>query len=255
MPRHTIQHILLRVGQPLDTIKTRMQAMPGHGSMVKEFRDLFQREGFRGLYRGGTALLLGGGLMRSAQFGVYNNVIALIREKSGGPTRPENKLLGIFDPQVIAAGFCGGIGRGLVEGPFENIKVRRQVEAKWTLRELYIGSGTTIFRNSILFTLFVVNMDLTKQLIPGGLSPFMTGAVCANMAWLCIWPLDVVKSQIQSGSYKGKSMLYLLKDVVKSGALFRGLIPGLTRSTIANGLSMIVYNKVEHYLKDLKQKQ
>jgi hypothetical protein len=27
----------------------------------------------------------------------------------------------------VLAGFCGGVGRGLVEGPVEYIKVRRQV--------------------------------------------------------------------------------------------------------------------------------
>jgi hypothetical protein len=71
----------------------------------------------------------------------------------------------------------GGISRGIVEGPFEYIKVRRQVEKPWKAREVFSGSGATIFRNSLLFSSFVIYMDLIKQLIPGGLSPFMTGAV------------------------------------------------------------------------------
>ena len=75
---------------------------------------------------------------------------------------------------------------------------------------------------SFLFSSFVVYMDLVKQLVPGGLSPFALGAVCSNLAWLTIWPLDVVKSQQQSGNYAGKSYLRLVADVASSGALFRG---------------------------------
>lgn len=64
------------VGQPLDTIKTRMQGLSKGSSNVstsgaiKVFSDLFKAEGLRGLYRGGVPLAIGGSLMRSAQFGV-----------------------------------------------------------------------------------------------------------------------------------------------------------------------------------------
>lgn len=244
------------VGQPLDTIKTRMQAMESAKGSFQVGLDLYKKEGLKGLYRGGVPLLLGGGLMRSAQFGVYENAIRIIRSSTGGSTAPTDKLFGIIDPQVVLAGFAGGIGRGIVEGPFENIKVRRQVENGWSFKELWIGSGTTIFRNSILFSLFVIYMDISKQVTNDGMSPFMTGALCSTVAWLSIWPLDVVKSQIQSGqsSLANKGLVGLLKTSYRSGALYRGLAPGLTRSAIANGLSMMVYKEVEKVLKQINNK-
>ncbi len=64
------------VGQPLDTIKTRMQGISatnhGNGSsgFVSQLLGLYSKEGVRGLYRGGFPLMIGGSLMRSAQFGV-----------------------------------------------------------------------------------------------------------------------------------------------------------------------------------------
>lgn len=185
--------------------------------------------------------------MRSAQFGVNELTLTQLRSHFQ-PTKPEDRLMGFLDPQVVLAGFFGGIGRGLVEGPVEYIKVRRQVHAPWKVSEMLSGSGMTIFRNSILFSCFMIYVDISKQLVPGGLGPFLTGAVCANMAWLTIWPLDVVKTQLQSGKYAGKSPLVLIRDVSRSGLLYRGLLPGLTRSTLANGLSMVVYKKVEALL-------
>lgn len=91
------------------------------------------------------------------------------------------RIFGIFDSQVVVAGFAGGIGRGLVEGPFEYIKTRRQVQGQWKLREIMNGSGATIFRNSFLFSSFVIYIDLSNQLVPGGLGPFWTGAICSNL--------------------------------------------------------------------------
>jgi hypothetical protein len=122
--------------------------------------------------------------------------------------------------------------------------IYRQVEKPWQASEVLSGTGATIFRNSFLFGSFVIYMDISKQIVPGGiyiytylyvyiyihiyihiyisiyiymyiyiytyiymyiythiyiyigLSPFLTGAICSNLAWLTIWPLDVVKTQV-----------------------------------------------------------
>jgi len=196
------------VGQPLDTVKTRMQARPESMSrgMFNVGVQLFKAEGVAGLYRGGVPLLCGGGLMRSVQFGVYETVIRTQRENFG----PSFKLLGFIDYQVVVAGFCGGLGRGLVEGPVDYIKVRRQVAQPWRFLQMYQGNGATMVRNGFLFMSFVLYADILKQLVPGGIGAFLTGALCANLAWLTVWPLDVVKSQVQSGNFKGQSWGSLL---------------------------------------------
>ena len=223
-----------------------MQAFDGKSNLYTTATSIYKTEGIRGLYRGGLPLIVGGALMRSAQFGVYESVLSKLRQQH--PTI--EKIGGVFYPLVILAGFAGGFSRGIVEGPFEFIKVRRQVEQKWKFTEVFSGSGATIFRNSFLFGSFVLYMDLVKTFIPGGLSPFFMGALCSNLAWISIWPLDVTKSLIQSGNYAGKSYGTLLKDVFTNGSLFRGIVPGLARSTIANGFSMVAYKKVEALLKE-----
>ena len=182
------------LGQPFDTVKTRMQARPGSlkTSALTVSRDLFRSEGLPGLYRGGLPLVVGGTLLRSAQFGCYEATLKQLRERA-----LLTEKVGIFDPQVVAAGFMGGVGRGVVEAPFELVKVRRQLAQEWSLAALLEGARATMLRNAFLFSSFVVYIDLSKQLFEGGLSPFWTGALCSNLAWFTFWPLDVAKSQTQ----------------------------------------------------------
>lgn len=235
------------VGQPFDTIKTRMQARPENArtGALETGVQLFRAEGVRGLYRGALPLLVGGGFMRSFQFGFYDVALRRLRDAREGQSA---RVAGV-DPDVLLAGFCGGLGRGLVEGPADYIKTRRQVGQAWSFSGLYeAGLPVTLMRNAFLFASFAVYADWSKLLVPGGLGPFWTGAICANAAWLTIWPLDVVKSQMQSGNYRGASLSVLLVDAVRSGRLFRGLLPGLARSTVANGMAMVAFARTKALL-------
>jgi solute carrier family 25 carnitine/acylcarnitine transporter 20/29 len=144
----------------------------------------------------------------------------------GGPTKSEDRIFKVIDPQVVVSGFCGGVARGIVEGPFEYVKVRRQVDMPWKMREMWNGAGATVLRNSFLFGSFVIYMDISRLYIE--LSPFWLGSICANLAWLTIWPLDVVKTRMQSGNYAGQSALQIIRDITKNeglGAFFKGAVP------------------------------
>ena len=61
------------VGQPLDTIKTLQQAGESKAkkSIATIAKELYNAGGIPAFYRGGFPLLLGGGLMRSAQCKLY----------------------------------------------------------------------------------------------------------------------------------------------------------------------------------------
>eukprot|EP00536_Pseudo-nitzschia_multiseries_P009102 jgi/Psemu1/288231/fgenesh1_pg.247_\ len=248
------------LGQPLDTVKVRMQGLPsasrsGGWTVASE---LFAREGIAGLYRGGLPLFVGGAFMRSAQFGVSGAAKARLEDNFPQSPSQNNKLLGFLDWQVLVAGAAGGLSRGLVEIPTDFFKTRRQVEHSFTsMREVLDGTGVTLARNTVLYTAFMVYIDASKVLcrngwVPGvlttpdgeSLTPFFKGAICANLAWLTCWPADVVKTQKQSGNYADRGTLSLLGDNLRTGRLFRGLMPGLVRSTVANGSSMVVYEYV-----------
>jgi solute carrier family 25 carnitine/acylcarnitine transporter 20/29 len=143
------------VGQPLDTIKTRMQAMKEmqSSSMLTTAREIVKHEGIRGLYRGGVPLVLGGGIIRSTQFGVYNETLYRIREQH---ILNNHKWLGFINTDVVIAGLMGGFCRGLVESPIEFMKVRRQCEHGWKFTEMLSGTGSILFHKLTHFSLNLI---------------------------------------------------------------------------------------------------
>ena len=114
------------VGQPLDVLKTRLQAAKVPSGIIADWAAKPTS-----WYKGATPMLLGGALFRSAQFGVFGTTLDILREQF--PT--QYRICGVLDWHIVVAGFAGGFGRGVVEGPFEYIKVRRIPEALGARRE------------------------------------------------------------------------------------------------------------------------
>lgn len=232
--------------QPLDTVKTVLQAgRNAGGGGLSGAAAVVRQLGPRGLYRGSLPLLVGGSLFRSAQFGVYEAALKAL------PARPTKRPV---QWQVVVAGLLGGLGRGLVEAPFELVKVRQQMGVPWRVRELYEGSAVTMLRNMFLFCVFVVNLDVANHLDPG-MNAFVKGAVCSNLAWLAVWPADVIKSRRQSGLYAGRTALSMVADLVKTRSLFAGVLPGLVRSTVANGTGLYCMTWFVSHARALQQQQ
>lgn len=261
------------LGQPLDTVKTRMQGLQGSttkSSAINVLRELYRSEGLKGLYRGGLPLVIGGSFMRSAQFGVSAEAKDLLERYKV----PKYIFFGV-DSNILLSGIAGGLGRAMIEIPTDFLKIRKQLSQDvkmrmtWSVvqKNVLDGSLVTFSRNTILFSSFIVYVDLSKQacrngLVPSilcvpdgtGLSSFAKGAICANLAWITCWPMDVIKTQRQSGNYsKSDGSIKLLYDNFKQGKMLRGLLPGLARSTIANGSSMVVYETVHALLSDIFQ--
>ncbi|CAE7532881.1 unnamed protein product [Symbiodinium pilosum] len=92
------------------------------------------------------------------------------------------------------------------ENPFEALKTQKQVRGldyKQALRAgcLWQGLSATCCRNVVLVTLFFVltdKLNRSSELVNFRQHPFLRGCVVTSCCWVAAWPLDVVKSQLQS---------------------------------------------------------
>jgi len=238
------------VGHPFDTIKTKMQAQKGfeNMSMTRSFSVIFKNEGIRGLYRGCVPPLWGSGIYRSIQFSAFEAIYTLMDNKFGKRPIPGTNGL---ETRVIVGGMVAGTCRALVETPLEYAKIKRQTGEIWRLKDVFTGLKITWIRASFLLPSYFIFLDsfrrhfdnLFKTNLVG---PFIVSGCASVMSWWIVWPLELIKCQIQAGYLEEKNLTILqrAKFIVRERggffALYRGIAPGTLRSFIANGSAMVV---------------
>lgn len=154
------------VGNPLDLIKTRLQAgtasqnytESGSRSSVSRFPWSSQFEHWTALARGAAAPILGYGALNALLFVTYNRSLALL--STGDVNKwPDNPA----PLPIWTAGALGGLAIFFVSAPTELVKCRAQVsnpprsslevtKELWKsggLRGLYLGGGITSVRDSV----------------------------------------------------------------------------------------------------------
>jgi solute carrier family 25 carnitine/acylcarnitine transporter 20/29 len=256
------------VGHPLDTIKTKMQAQNTYAntSAMKTLLTVFKNEGMKGLYRGLLPPLVGSSIFRSVQFSAY--AWAYSRAGTYTALKKEIPYTGGIEVRVIVAGIFSSTVRASIEAPLEYIKVRKQTNQGWLeaksygdalrnpfkeIRSLYRGFSLFWTRTYLVMGTFFILVDSLERhhsdwIALPIIGPFMKGGVCATLAWIVAWPAEVMKNQIQAGT-KGagegnifQRAKFLLQHRGGIRGLYRGMGPGIVRSLIANGSSMIAFS-------------
>ena len=147
------------VGHPFDTIKTKMQAQHGFESqtMIRSFVKTVRDQGVRGLYRGCVPPLLGSGVFRSTQFAVFEACYTVMDVPFA---RTEIPCTFGVQVRVVAGGVLASTARSIIETPLEYMKVRRQIQQSWRLRDVYTGFGVTWFRTIGLMTTYFILVNI-----------------------------------------------------------------------------------------------
>ena len=128
------------VGQPFDTVKTRMQARPDSvfSSAWRVTSQLLREQGVLSLYRGGFPVVLGGTIFRSVHFGVYEATLGELRRT----TPPVQKFLALD----LASGGCRLCRRHCMWHHWGSLRSSEGLPSSgaWTVSTLFQGFGVTI---------------------------------------------------------------------------------------------------------------
>jgi solute carrier family 25 S-adenosylmethionine transporter 26 len=228
---------------PIDTVKTRMQAMRSGGGL----RALLQAGGGRALYAGLWGNLAGVIPASAIFMAVYEPVKAAVV----AAVPPERDFLG-----PLAAGVAAGLASSVVRVPTEVVKTRmqtgefaraavalRHIAAKEGARGLFAGYGSFLLRDlpfdAIQFGMYEQLKVLYKARALGGrreLEPAehsVFGAAAGAATGLVTTPLDVVKTRLMTqggaaGAQQYRGALDCARKVVAAegaGALMRGWQP------------------------------
>jgi solute carrier family 25 (mitochondrial carnitine/acylcarnitine transporter), member 20/29 len=208
----SIQTIL---GHPFDTIKVLMQ--------TNKFTGYRYNTNLKGLYKGLSYPLITQSVVVSSLFGVFETA------KSHG-----------FDN--FTAGGISGISTGLLLTPIELAKIKKQIGNKNVIKSIknpMLGIIPTLYREIIGNSIYFGTYYCAKN---NDIPIFISGGIAGVLCWTVSYPLDVIKSRIQS------SECTTIKEAIVKKNFFKGLSPCLMRALVINSVGFWCYEKIISHL-------
>lgn len=211
------------IGQPFDLVKIRLQTSVTPKTSGQIVKQVLQNEGPAAFYKGTIAPLFGVGACVSLQFYGFLEAKRQLMKQNG------NKPLLLW-PQVYIAGAVAGIVNTPVTAPVEQLRILSQASTKSTslsetvkkiintqgISGVYRGFTITLLRECQAYGVWFLSYEallLYVQQQRGYKSRndvttpelLLSGALAGSMLWLSSYPLDVIKSNIQSDGFGAQS--------------------------------------------------
>ncbi|KAF8577904.1 mitochondrial carrier [Ramaria rubella] len=275
------------VGQPFDIVKVRMQTAPKgtYSGMVQCATGILKNEGPLAFYKGTLTPLLGIGVCVSIQFAVLESTKRHFASQNLQLGRGGSDGKEYTGPQLVLAGALAGLANGVVSGPVEHIRIRLQTQPSvnrtyagpWdavrkigsahgfagifkgqtaTFAREAVGYGAYFWAYESLMRWEIQRKGVTRDQIPAT-KTVLFGAAAGYALWACIYPIDVIKSRMQTDGFtketgrKYISTIDCVKQVLRNeggGAFIRGLGPTVIRSPFANGATFLGFELASRWL-------
>jgi len=245
-------------GQPLDTIKVRMQTSPSiYTGILQATKKSVSEEGVAALWKGAVPTAMGMAAENAMAFGVNE---ALKRAYPCPHANDPQKRPDLIRP--FAMGTITGCCSAIVLCPSEVIKAKTQVLVgdkgvtsseifkrmikKQGYKSLFCGLDAQLMRDGPFYGIFFGSYELfcysfrtIFPSIPDELNYFLSGGFAGMAGWTVCMPFDVPKTNVQSrwdtrilGSYFPQ-MIKIAKERGIIG-FYSGLGPTLIRAFPAN---------------------
>ncbi|XP_026679626.1 mitochondrial ornithine transporter 1 [Diaphorina citri] len=267
---------LVYVGQPLDTVKVKMQTYPQlYSSMIDCCKKVWRDEGLvRGLYAGTIPAILANVAENSVLFACYGFCQKIISLSTGTKNVEDMSILANASAGCLASFFSS-----FTLCPTELLKIQlqaaheeatklgntskinlglfgltKQIIRQDGLRGLFKGFGPTVAREMPGYFVFFGGYEATRTLLApadkpkeecGALATMAAGGVGGIALWTVIFPVDVIKSRVQASSQQNTAnFVTQMTDIVKKEgvlALYNGLQPTLIRTIPASAVLFLVY--------------
>uniref|UniRef100_A0A060T5W2 ARAD1C15532p n=1 Tax=Blastobotrys adeninivorans TaxID=409370 RepID=A0A060T5W2_BLAAD len=245
------------VGQPFDLIKVRLQTGQ-FNSPIEAFTKTLAKEGPLAFYKGTGAPLIGVGACVSVQFYAFHEA----RRRLLVHYNQKELSLG----QFYVAGACAGIANTVISSPVEQLRIilqtQRQGEFKGPIdaakkiisnhglfNGFYRGFWVTAAREAQAYGVWFLTFEylmgkatenVARQDIPTW-KLMLFGGLAGEALWLSSYPLDVIKSQVQSDKFgpgrRYKGVLDAARTTMAQYGLagfWRGIVPTLLRAIPAS---------------------
>jgi solute carrier family 25 carnitine/acylcarnitine transporter 20/29 len=248
------------IGQPFDLVKVRLQTGQ-FSSPIQTIASTIKNEGIGAFYKGTLPPLIGVGACVSIQFYAFHEARRQLLQHFSDPEQKDLTLR-----QFYLAGAFAGIVNTPVTSPVEQLRILMQTQPagknriyngpRDALRKIYESQGfrgvfrgfnVTLLREAQAYGVWFLTYEylIDKALLRNGVQRndlstpelLLCGALAGDALWLASYPLDVIKSKLQSDGF-GKASKYrnarhaMYSIWRENGFLgfWRGITPALIRA-------------------------
>lgn len=265
--------------QPLDVVRTRMQADVAHGTFMSSARTvqaIMQHGGLRAMWQGTQPTVVRLGVGAGLHFFFLESIKPLLQTpgRDGGEA----------GMTAVGAALTGGLSRAMaaiVSCPITLVKTRMEyvgaagrvpqyrntVDALVTIarsegvRGLYRGLGPTVMSNAPFSALYYMFYTRLQDHLKTGPQPstvvnFVSGTVAAVAATLITQPADVIRTRVQlgmtgqvaaaAGAARPNSIQLLRHIVAAQGmrGVLAGAAPRMVKRTLQTALVWTLYEEL-----------
>ncbi|XP_045763466.1 mitochondrial ornithine transporter 1 [Maniola jurtina] len=268
------------VGQPLDTVKVKMQTFPHlYKGMYDCLKQTFRNDGIiRGLYAGTTPAIMANVAENSVLFAAYGYCQKFVCHMTDTESVDQLSTLGNATAGFLASFFSSftlcptelikcqlqAMREVNVQGSQTAVKISplqltQQIFRQYGIQGLFRGLVPTIMREMPGYFFFFGAYEGTRELLAkpgqskddiGFFRTMVAGAVGGLVLWTVIFPSDVIKSRVQISNKSQKFLTVGLEIIRKEGALalYNGLKPTLVRTIPATAALFVVYEYSKKFM-------
>lgn len=279
------------LGIPFDLVKVRMQSLPAkYTSMVQTIRVTVREDGVTGLYRGMMAPIFSQVFINAIVFASESGTIKYLEphlqpgevSKSrlnhfiAGAVGGAAQCLVLVPTDVVKVRMQIDAGRAAASAiasanraasPEHQRQFSGSVDCAYKIfsregfRGMYKGLFVTAMRElpsiGCYFTVYKLMRENMDGRLPGWpvVSTLIAGGLAGCASWSVVYPLDVIKTNIQVSQRFAKGQLTAPPGILETaqrlygqggpGAFFRGIAPTLLRAFPVNGITFLVYERLK----------
>ncbi|KAI8614436.1 putative YMC1-protein of the mitochondrial carrier family [Chytriomyces sp. MP71] len=266
-------------GQPFDTVKVRLQTQSDqYKNMVDCVKKTLSQEGPAGFYKGALTPLIGIGACVSIQFSVLEATKRHFVNQNASRNQQNPSQLSYT--QMFLSGSAGGVANGVLSGPIEHVRSRLQIQARsntpgaytgpidffkrvygqYGMAGIYKGQLITFIREFNGYGIYFLTyealmqrqMRIQKTTKRGDVPAWkqcLFGACSGYTLWMVIYPIDAIKSKIQTDSFnpadrKYKGIIDCAQKVLAAEGVmgfYRGFVTTMLRAGPVNGFTFMAY--------------
>lgn len=254
-------------------MKVRLQTTTQYKGAYDAASSILKQEGASAFYKGTLTPLIGIGACVSVQFAAFNYARRAFEAQNASNSRNPLKQTSLTEPaplsygQYYLAGAFAGIANTVLSSPIEHIRIRLQTQPHGAGRlysgpldcisklsrspsipmGLYRGTSVTLLREAQAYGFwflafnYLMDSDAARNKIKRKEIPTWKiagyGGLAGEVLWISSYPLDVVKSKMQTDGFGVSRRYATMRDCFAQtyraeglGGFWRGVGPTLLRA-------------------------